>query len=101
MDKTSVAILNFFIRSSTVTATYRIMDADSTSFLPRFAGLVVALLGECRLSTSCSTSDVSAAIAVCITEVDERHKPTIQYGNMYRIDTKLYAPDAPSQQQPS
>ncbi|ELR12511.1 uncharacterized protein ACA1_028150 [Acanthamoeba castellanii str. Neff] len=69
MDKTSVAILNFFIRSSTVTATYRIMDADT--------------------------------IAVCITEVDERHKPTIQYGNMYRIDTKLYAPDAPSQQQPS
>ncbi len=40
MDKTSVAILNFFIRSSTVTATYRIMDADSTSFLPLFAGLV-------------------------------------------------------------
>jgi hypothetical protein len=94
MDKTSVAILNFFIRSSTVTATYRIMDADSMSFLP-LCWWCPLTLGEC-LSTS-----VSAAIAVCITEVDERHKPTIQYGNMYRIDTKLYAPDAPSQQQPS
>jgi len=67
MDKNSVAILNFFIRNSTVTATYRIIDNDT--------------------------------IAVCITEVDERHKPTIQYGNMYRIDAKLYA-DGPPPQQP-
>ena len=46
----SVAILNFFLQSSTVTITYRVMGPDT--------------------------------MAVCIVEVDGRHTPTIQYGNM-------------------
>ncbi len=31
-------------------------------------------------------------MALCITEVDEKQRPTIQYGNMYRLDPKLYIP---------
>jgi hypothetical protein len=64
IDKSSVVILNFFIRSSTILATYRIIDADT--------------------------------IAVCITEIDEKQKPTIQYGNMYRLDASLYTNSSPS-----
>jgi hypothetical protein len=29
-------------------------------------------------------------MAVCIIEVDEKQVPTLQYGNMYRIDPSLY-----------
>ena len=55
---TSTAVLNFFLKSSTVTITYRVMDMNT--------------------------------LAVVIVEVDEGHSPTIQYGNMCRIDLDLY-----------
>ncbi|OQS02568.1 hypothetical protein THRCLA_21388 [Thraustotheca clavata] len=32
-------------------------------------------------------------MAVCIIDVDSEHTPTIQYGNMYRIDPSKYHPD--------
>jgi len=32
----------------------------------------------------------SDTMAVCIVEVDEKQPPTLQYGNMYRIDPTLY-----------
>ncbi|KAL6056058.1 SKICH domain-containing protein [Balamuthia mandrillaris] len=60
IDKSAVAVLNFFLRSSTVLATYRVTDENT--------------------------------IAICITEVDNKQQPTIQYGNMFRIDPALYAP---------
>eukprot|EP00947_MAST-08B_sp_MAST-8B-sp1_P004827 g4827.t1 len=59
---TSVAILNFYMAASTVTITYRVMDADT--------------------------------MAVCIVEVDDKHTPTIQYGNMCRLDAAAYAKEA-------
>ena len=49
----SVAVLNFYMQTSTVTITYRVMDVDT--------------------------------MAVCIVEVDQNHRPTVQYGNMCRI----------------
>jgi len=30
------------------------------------------------------------SMAVCIVDIDEKHTPTIQLGNMYRIDPQLY-----------
>jgi len=54
----NVAVLNFSVKNSFVTVTYRVVDADT--------------------------------IAVCIVEVDDKEIPTIQYGNMYRIDPSLY-----------
>lgn len=29
-------------------------------------------------------------MAICIVDVDNHHSPTIQYGNMYRIDPTAY-----------
>jgi len=54
-----VAILNFILRNSVVSVTYRIIDGDT--------------------------------MAVCIVEVDDKNQPTIQYGNMYRMDPSLYS----------
>uniref|UniRef100_A0A6U2XJE1 Uncharacterized protein n=2 Tax=Lotharella globosa TaxID=91324 RepID=A0A6U2XJE1_9EUKA len=31
------------------------------------------------------------SMAVCIVEVDGRHTPTVQMGNMYRLDAKMYS----------
>ncbi len=50
----NVAILEFILKSSLVTVTYRIMDENS--------------------------------VAICIVEVDEKAVPSIQYGNMQRIN---------------
>mmetsp|Transcript_3312 Transcript_3312/g.4807 ORF Transcript_3312/g.4807 Transcript_3312/m.4807 type:complete len:173 (+) Transcript_3312:26-544(+) len=35
-------------------------------------------------------------MAVCIVEVDGRHTPTVQMGNMYRLDTNMYTDAAHS-----
>ncbi|CEG38458.1 -like protein [Plasmopara halstedii] len=56
--ETNVAILNFCLRESVVTITYRVLDANT--------------------------------MAVCIVDVDSEHTPTVQYGNMYRINPSKY-----------
>ena len=53
-----VATLNFLMTNSTVTVTFRVMDADT--------------------------------LAVCIVEVDAKHTPSIQYGNMMRLHEPSY-----------
>ena len=55
---TSVMMLNFYLKSSSLTYTFRVMDAHT--------------------------------MAICIVEVDGKHTPTIQYGNMCRVDPALY-----------
>ena len=50
---TSVMTLNFYLKSSSLTYTFRVMDAHT--------------------------------MAVCIVEVDGKHTPTVQYGNMCRV----------------
>lgn len=51
---TSVTTLNFNLKDSTVTATYRLMDENT--------------------------------MAVALIEVGQNLVPTIQYGNMYRVN---------------
>jgi len=55
---TGVVVLNFFLETSVVTSTYRILDANS--------------------------------MAVCTCEVIRGKAPVIQYGNLYRLDPRLY-----------
>ncbi|GAB5362672.1 hypothetical protein AAMO2058_000817800 [Amorphochlora amoebiformis] len=54
-----VYVLNFFLKTSTVIITYKILNKNQ--------------------------------MAVCIVEVDGRHTPTVQMGNMYRLDSEEYA----------
>lgn len=72
-----VAILNFFQSHSTVLVVQRVVDADS-----------IYLFITCMF-LSFYFFDVEA-MAVCIIEIDEKQIPTLQYGNMYRIDPTLY-----------
>ena len=37
-----------------------------------------------------TTELCDAAMALCVTEVDKDGQSTIQYGNMYRLNTTLY-----------
>jgi len=73
-------ILNFLLRTSTVVATYRILDADS----------MLGWIKPLRYSLT------RIAMAVCVVEVDDK-EPSISFGNMYRIDQSAY--QAPIYQQ--
>lgn len=72
---TQVCVMHFILRNSMVTVTYRIVDEDSTFFF----------------SSCIDTDGVKPAMAICIVEIDDKQQPTIQYGNMHRIDPNAYS----------
>jgi len=83
----NVMVLQFTLKTAVITATYRIVDANSTdSFGWRLA------LRRHLTTPAAPLSDVrmEPVMAVCIVEVEEKKEPTIQYGNMYRLDPASY-----------
>lgn len=73
---TSVAILNFFQKKSTVTVTYRVLDPNSILYVYKFLLFIYLFI---------------LAISICVIEAEVDKPAIIQYGNMYRIDPSLYA----------
>lgn len=75
---TSVAIMNFFQKKSTVTVTYRVLDQNSNYYHH-----LISL-------HNFSISFYFIAISICVVEAEVDKPAIVQYGNMYRIDTSLY-----------
>lgn len=79
VSSTSVAVLQFFQKTSTVLVTYRILDADSLSNVSLSPVLVVNHRGL-----------PPTAMAVTVIEAENGKPGIIQYGNMMRLDPDAY-----------
>ena len=80
ISATSVAVLNFFQKRSTVVATYRVLDPNSIFNIHTltYALLLIFL-------------PIFKAVSVCVVEGEMGKPAIIQYGNMYRINPSLYS----------
>ena len=81
VSSTSVAVLQFFQKTSTVLVTYRILDADSL-LLSLSVPLLLPVNSLCVLSPT--------AMAVTVIEAENGKPGIIQYGNMMRLDPDAY-----------